>query len=293
MVKRTKNLPAVGSLAVLPARGSIDNFIAWCHQVPILNAQEEHTLVMRYYEKNDLEAVHKLVIHNMRFVIHIARKYKGYGLALNDLVQEGSIGLMKAIKRFDPNKNVRLISFAVYWIRAEIHEFILKNWRIVKVATTKAQRKLFFNLRSMKKRLAQLDDKEAKEISQNLNVKTKEVLEMEKRMGAHDVSFDPLPTESSSEDETALAPAETLSALNADPAETFEEEQWQDNLRQKLHQALEKLDPRSIDIIRARWFVDKKASLHELAKKHNISAERVRQIESKALTKLRTISQQP
>ncbi len=281
-----KNLPITYPAVGLPSKGSLESFISWCYSLPVLDAKEERRLASRYHDHDDLEAAHKLIIHNMRFVVHIARGYGGYGLALSDLIQEGSVGLMKAVKRFDPKIKVRLISFAVYWVRAEIHEFVLKNWRIVKVATTKAQRTLFFNLRKMKKRVAWLNNKEVEEISRQLKVKPEEVLEMERRMSSYDVSFDPV-SDSSSEEEKEIdfAPAEYLPACS-DHAKEFEEEQWKTEQYQGVSDALEKLDPRSLDIIKRRWLASKKATLHELAKEYSISAERIRQIEDKALKQL-------
>lgn len=284
-----KNLPMLASTLPVPVPGGMDSFIAWTHKVPVLDPEEEHSLAVRYREHNDLEAAHKLVIHNMRFVIHIARGYQGYGLALPDLVQEGAIGLMKAVKRFDPKARVRLISFAVYWIRAEIHEFILKNWRIAKIATTKAQRKLFFNLRSMKKRIAWLNREEVEAISDQLGVKPEEVLEMEKRMSDQDISFDAPPAQAAGEkDETVFSPSEYLVAPESqDPAQQAETEQWKSQRYQRMREELEKLDSRSLEIIRLRWLSSKKATLSDLAKRFKISAERVRQIENKALKQLR------
>ena len=284
-----KNLPMLTTQLPVPVAGGMDSFITWAYKIPVLDVEEEQGLAIRYREHNDLEAAHKLVMHNMRFVIHIARGYRGYGLALSDLVQEGTIGLMKAVKRFDPNVRVRLISFAVYWIRAEIHEFILKNWRIAKVATTKAQRKLFFNLRSMKKRIAWLNREEVEEISDQLGVKPEEVLEMEKRMSDQDISFDAASTATCGErDEPVFSPSEYLADPNSlDPAQEAEEEQWKSQCYQRMREQLEKLDPRSLEIVRLRWLNSKKATLSDLAKRFKISAERIRQIEDKALKQLR------
>lgn len=253
-------------------------------QIPILSADEEHQLAVRLYEENDLKAAQKLVVSHLRFVAHIARSYSGYGLSEADLIQEGSIGLMKAVKRFDPSVGVRLISFAVYWIRAEIHEFILRNWRIVKVATTKAQRKLFFNLRSQKKQLGWFNDEEVGSVADELGVKRSDVLEMEKRLSGMDIGFDG-PDDN---DETVIpAPANYLEDNSLEPSQLIEQSDWSENQETRLYSALKDLDDRSRDILQQRWLTDKKSTLHQLADKYDVSAERIRQLESNAIKKLR------
>jgi RNA polymerase sigma-32 factor len=219
--------------------------------------------------------------------VHIARGYTGYGLPLGDLIQEGNIGLMKAVRRFDPSHGVRLVSFAVHWIRAEIHEFILRNWRIVKIATTKAQRKLFFNLRSSKKRLGWFNQEEVKTVAQDLGVSAEEVLEMESRLSGQDVSFDPTPQTGSEDERDNAAPIAYLQDPNADPAEQLEQEDWEGKITDRLVEALESLDARSRAIVQRRWLSDAKPTLHELAAEYNVSAERIRQLESNAMKKLK------
>lgn len=279
-----KNLVKSKDTMMVPVR-SLSAYISAAYGIPVLDAEEEQRLARLYKQENDVEAARKLAMHNLRFVIQIARGYNGYGLALGDLIQEGNIGLLKAIQRFDPAIGVRLVSFAVHWIRAEIHEFIIKNWRIVKVATTKAQRKLFFNLRSSKKRIGWMNQEEIKEIANQLGVKPKEVAEMEKRMGQSEISIDPVPN---AHEEVAYSPVAYLTDdREIDPAERFEEVQAGTYNRRKLNQALKTLDERSLAILKARWLSDKKATLHTLAAQYKISAERVRQIESQALQKLR------
>ena len=279
-----KNLVKSKDMMMVPV-SSLNAYISAAYGIPILEAEEEQRLARLYRQKNDVEAARKLAMHNLRFVIQIARGYNGYGLALGDLIQEGNIGLLKAIQRFDPTIGVRLVSFAVHWIRAEIHEFIIKNWRIVKIATTKAQRKLFFSLRSSKKRLGWMNQGEVEEIAKQLGVKPKEVLEMEKRMGQPEMSIDPIPD---AHDEAAYSPISYLEdQREIDPEEHFEELQTGLYNHKKLNNALNNLDGRSLAILRARWLSDKKATLHELAAEYKISAERVRQIESSALQKLR------
>ncbi len=266
--------------------GNLESYIHAIHAIPVLEAEEERELAERLKYASDLEAARQLILHNLRFVVKVARGYSGYGLPLGDLVQEGNVGLMKAVKRFDPDMNVRLISFAVHWIRAEIHEFILRNWKIVKVATTKAQRKLFFNLRSSKKRLGWLNQEEAQSMADDLGVTTAEVLEMEKRMSAHDVSFD-LSIDQDEEDSANFSPSQYLVAESADPAETLEAEEWDTHTRGRFQTALANLDARSRDILASRWLVEEKATLHELAEKYSVSAERIRQLENAAVSKLR------
>ena len=265
---------------------SLESFIASAMQIPVLSMEEEHALALHLYEDNDLDAARTLIIHNLRFVIHVARGYLGYGLPLADLVQEGNVGLMKAINRFNPNRGVRLVSFAVHWIRAEIHEFVLHNWRIVKIATTKAQRKLFFNLRSSKKRLAWLSQDEVDTVAKELGVKRSEVMEMEKRLSNQDLGFDL--DHSDHKDECGhFAPAAYLSHEEDNPEIQTENEDWESHQNQQLHKALTVLDKRSRDIIAQRWLSEKRATLRELATKYKISAERVRQLESNAIKTLK------
>lgn len=266
--------------------GSLDAYIAAAYSVPVLAAEEERRLAIRYHEENDVEAARKLALHNLRFVIQVARGYLGYGLALGDLVQEGNIGLLKAIKRFDPAIGVRLVSFAVHWIRAEIHEFIIRNWRIVKVATTKAQRKLFFNLRGKKKRLGWMNREEVEQVAKDLGVKPADVLEMENRLNGREVSFDPAPGD---DGEHRAAPADYLKSEDAetDPAQALERAQWHEYQHGRMLDAMKQLDPRSLEILKARWLADDKTTLQQLAKRHKVSPERIRQIESRAIAQLR------
>ena len=266
--------------------GNLESYIHAIHSIPVLEADEERELAERLKYQGDLEAARQLILHNLRFVVKVARGYNGYGLPLGDLVQEGNVGLMKAVKRFDPDMNVRLISFAVHWIRAEIHEFILRNWKIVKVATTKAQRKLFFNLRSSKQRLGWLSHEEATAMANDLGVSTAEVLEMEKRLSANDVAFD-MSADQDDDERADFSPSQYLAAESADPAEVLEAEEWDTYTRDRFQQALDSLDKRSQDILASRWLVENKATLHELADKYNVSAERIRQLENAAVGKLR------
>lgn len=273
-------------LALPSLTGSLNQYINSAYRIPVLSAEEEHELAVRFHDEDDLDAARQLVMAHLRFVVQIARGYNGYGLALNDLVQEGNIGLMKAVKRFDPAVGVRLVSFAVHWIRAEIHEFVLKNWRIVKVATTKAQRKLFFNLRSKKKRLGWMNLQEVETVAMDLGVKPEVVLEMEKRLSAHDSAFD-TPIDDN-DDQAWKAPAVHLRDHQAlDPAMALENDDWKSQQQASLAEAMQTLDDRSKDILQRRWLSDSKATLHELADEYGISAERIRQIESAAMKKLR------
>lgn len=265
--------------------GSIESYISSVNQVPILSLEEEQVLARRLRDEDDLEAARRLVMSHLRFVVKIARGYSGYGLQQADLIQEGNVGLMKAVKRFDPDVGVRLVSFAVHWVRAEMHEYILKNWRIVKIATTKAQRKLFFNLRSSKKRLGWLNQNEVNEVAETLGVKPSDVMEMEKRMGNYDASFDGLSDDD--DDETVYAPAHYVKNKAAGPEELIETAQVNNESQNALHTALALLDDRSKDIIAKRWLAEDKSTLHELAEVHSVSAERIRQIESNAMKKLR------
>jgi len=265
--------------------GSLDAYVNAAYSFPVLTSEEEKDLAIQLRDHNDIDAARKLIMHNLRFVVQVARGYAGYGLPLNDLIQEGNVGLMKAVKRFDPEMNVRLVSYAVHWIRAEMHEFILRNWRIVKVATTKAQRKLFFNLRSAKKRLAWLNNKEVEMVAKDLGVTKKEVLEMESRLSGQDITFDI--EKENDEDSKYLAPAAFLHDENSNVADSAEEADWQSDRAEQLAAALQTLDKRSSYILRHRWLHDKKSTLHELAKKYGVSAERIRQIEENAMKKLR------
>ena len=271
-------------LALAGPLGSLDAYIDRVSRIPVLSREQEHDLAVRYRSEDDLDAARKLVLSHLRFVVHIARGYLGYGLPMGDLVQEGNVGLMKAVKRFDPNVGVRLVSFAVHWIRAEIHEYVLRNWRLVKVATTKSQRKLFFNLRKMKKNLAWLSDEETKAVARDLGVEVSDVREMEQRLSARDMSFDPTPE---NDEDTTYSPAMYLPASNADPAIEVEREEWEEDSSDRLSIAMEKLDERSRHILQRRWMTDDKATLHELADEYGISAERVRQVESNAINKLK------
>lgn len=272
------------STALIPT-GSIDAYISAAYQLPMLSLEEEQAHARRLRNQGDLESARILVLSHLRFVIRIARGYSGYGLALNDLIQEGTLGLMKAVRRFDPDQGVRLVSFAVHWIRAEIHEFILRNWRIVKVATTKAQRKLFFNLRSSKKRLGWFSADEVKEVAQELGVKPSEVLEMERRMSSPDVAFD---TPDSDEDaDMGTTPSAYLEDMRLEPLALLEKCDSSEKRQLQLYSALNELDERSRAILQARWLAEGKKTLHELADDYGVSAERIRQIEKNAMDKLR------
>ncbi|MFP5305861.1 MAG: RNA polymerase sigma factor RpoH [Gammaproteobacteria bacterium] len=270
-------------MSLVPLAGSLDAYIAHVNQIPALDADAEKQLATRLREENDLAAAQQLVLANLRHVVHIARGYLGYGLQFADLIQEGNIGLMKAVKRFDPAVGVRLISFAVHWIKAEIHEFILRNWRIVKIATTKAQRKLFFNLRSAKRELGWLNREQAETIAADLNVKPEEVLQMEARLGGHDMSFSASPADT----EDSYMPEDYL-ADEHDAIAALEQAEWQDEREAKMRAALTGLDERARDILQRRWLSDnEKAGLQELADEYGVSAERIRQIEAAAMKKLR------
>jgi len=264
--------------------GSLDAYIERVSRIPVLTREQELELASRFRSEGDLDAARELVLSHLRFVVHIARGYVGYGLPMGDLVQEGNVGLMKAVKRFDPDVGVRLVSFAVHWIRAEIHEYVLRNWRLVKIATTKAQRKLFFNLRRLKKNLAWLTDSETRAVARDLGVTPEEVTEMEKRLAARDLSFDPTPEDDGDE---AYTPAMYLPAADADPSVQAEREEWQETTAERLGLAIETLDDRSRDILKSRWMTDDKATLHQLADRYGVSAERIRQLEANAIKKLR------
>ena len=266
--------------------GSFDAYVERVSRVPVLSREHEKELALRLRDEGDLEAARELVMSHLRFVVHIARGYLGYGLPIGDLVQEGNVGLMKAVKRFDPNVGVRLVSFAVHWIRAEIHEYVLRNWRLVKVATTKAQRKLFFNLRKLKKNLGWLSESERLAVASDLGVSPEEVTEMEKRLSSRDLSFDPVVE---SDDDEAYTPAMYLPAPDSDPALAVENEEWEDATADSVAAAFRTLDERSRDILSSRWMSEHKATLHELAERYGVSAERIRQIEANAIRKLRAI----
>jgi RNA polymerase sigma-32 factor len=267
--------------------GSFDAYMDKVSRIPVLSREDEAALARRFRNDGDLEAARQLVLSHLRFVVHIARGYSGYGLPLGDVVQEGNVGLMKAVKRFDPTVGVRLVSFAVHWIRAEIHEYVLRNWRLVKVATTKAQRKLFFNLRKMKKNLAWLSHEETLAVARDLKVSPAEVTEMEKRLAARDLSFDPVPDAGSEDGDETYSPAAYLPAPDADPAAQIENAEWEDTTGDRLQAAMKTLDPRSRDILVNRWTGEASATLHDLAEKYGVSAERIRQIEANAIKKLR------
>ena len=269
---------------MVPGR-DLNAYITSVNRIAVLSAEEELELANKYYYEQDLEAARKLVLAHLRFVVHIAKSYSGYGLSESDLIQEGNVGLMKAVKRFNPEVGVRLVSFAVHWIKAEMHEFILRNWRIVKVATTKAQRKLFFNLRGSKKRLGWLSQEEAENVASDLGVDANTVMQMEGRMGAYDASFDGA---ADADDEDAYqAPAQYLEDSRYDPAVRVEEEEWEKASNDGLYVALSELDERSRDILAQRWLNDRKATLHDLAAKYDVSAERIRQLEKNAMDKVK------
>jgi RNA polymerase sigma-32 factor len=274
------------STAVGPL-GSVDAYLERVSHIPVLNREEELALANRFHREGDLEAARQLVLSHLRFVVHIARGYTGYGLPVSDLIQEGNVGLMKAVKRFDPTVGVRLVSFAVHWIRAEIHEYVLRNWRLVKVATTKAQRKLFFNLRRHKKNLGWLTDAETQAVARELGVEAKEVTEMEKRLSSRDLSFDPAPD--TDDEEGGYSPAAYLPQPDADPAVLIERDQWDGDVADRVGAALATLDERSQQILKRRWMTDDKATLHDLAAEYGVSAERIRQIEANAIKKLRQL----
>jgi RNA polymerase sigma-32 factor len=265
--------------------GNLEAYINAVYRLPILSADEERNLAVRLRDHGDLEAARKLITHHLRFVVQVARGYRGYGLQEGDLIQEGNIGLMKAVKRFDPDVGVRLVSFAVHWIRAEIHEFILRNWRIVKVATTKAQRKLFFNLRGAKKRLGWLNRKEVETVAGDLGVSPDDVMEMEGRLGNQDIGFDFDPED----EDSYVAPAAYLEDQRADPAQAAEQSDWDSFHTERLHTALSTLDERSRDILAKRWLAENKTTLTELADEYQVSAERIRQLENNAIKKLRAV----
>ncbi len=262
--------------------GSLDQYIQTVNATPVLSAEQEQALARRLAETDDLDAARELIVAHLRFVVHIARGYMGYGLPLGDLIQEGNVGLMKAVRRFDPDVGVRLVSFAVHWIRAEIHEFVIRNWRLVKIATTKAQRKLFFNLRKSRKHLGWLSKDETDAVAADLGVSPREVTEMEKRLSGHDVTFDASPS-----DDDDFAPVAYLPSPVPDPASAVEAEDWETDQRERLTAALDALDDRSRTIVMRRWLAESKSTLHQLADEYGVSAERIRQIEAAAIRKLK------
>lgn len=274
----------INSMSLVP-QGSIGAYVQSVNQFSMLSAEEEKELAERLFNHGDLDAAKKLVMSHLRFVAYIAKSYAGYGLPQADLIQEGNVGLMKAVKRFDPSVGVRLVSFAVHWIKAEIHEYVIRNWRVVKVATTKAQRKLFFNLRKAKKRLGWFSQDEVATVAENLNVSTKDVLEMESRLNGQDQSFD---LSSDNDDDSCFAPVQYLEDKSADVALSVEAENSQLHLKTKLHSALSLLDQRSQDIVSSRWLSEPKATLQDLASRYHVSAERIRQLEANAITKLKS-----
>jgi RNA polymerase sigma-32 factor len=274
------------ALALSNPGSDIDKYLSQVYQIPVLTREEELELTTEFFETEDVKLAHKLVIAHLRFVVHIAKSYAGYGLPIADIIQEGNVGLLKAVTKFDPNKGVRLVSFAVHWIKAEIHEFILKNWRIVKIATTKAQRKLFFNLRSKKKNTGWLTDEEAKRIAKELDVSVKEVMHMENRLNSADSAFD-APTDEE-DNEKAFSPSQYLEDNSFNPEDITEQKNYEDVNHTALLKNISALDKRSQDIIRARWLDDNKITLNELADKYSVSAERIRQIEATAFKKLKT-----
>jgi RNA polymerase sigma-32 factor len=274
----------INSMSLVP-QGSIEAYVQSVNQFSMLSAEQEKELAERLFHEGDLDAAKKLVMSHLRFVAYIAKSYAGYGLPQADLIQEGNVGLMKAVKRFDPSVGVRLVSFAVHWIKAEIHEFVIRNWRMVKVATTKAQRKLFFNLRRAKKRLGWFSKDEVTNIAETLNVTPKDVMEMESRLNAQDQSFD---LSVGDDDDSSFAPVQYLEDKSADVATTVEAENSQLHTKSKLHYALAQLDERSQDIISSRWLSEPKATLQDLSSRYHISAERVRQIEANAIKKLQS-----
>jgi RNA polymerase sigma-32 factor len=271
--------------------GSLDAYVERVSRIPVLTREEESALARRLRNDGDLDAARHLVLSHLRFVVHIARGYSGYGLPVGDLIQEGNVGLMKAVKRFDPDVGVRLVSFAVHWIRAEIHEYVLRNWRLVKIATTKAQRKLFFNLRRFKKNLGWLTESETRAIAADLGVSTSEVTDMEQRLSSRDLSFDPAPD--ADEEDGAYSPSAYLPHPEADPSVAVEREQWDEDTADRLAHAMKTLDERSQHILRSRWMTEEKATLHELADQYGVSAERIRQIEANAIKKLRGLVAEP
>ena len=285
VLKERTMTKAIQTMEWMTPGANLNAYIQGTATVPILSVEEERSLGEALYYEEDLDAARRLVMSHLRFVVHIARSYSGYGLPLADLIQEGNVGLMKAVRRFNPEKGVRVVSFAVHWIKAEIHEFILRNWRIVKIATTKSQRKLFFNLRSAKKQLQWLTADEAKAVAEDLGVEVKDVMEMEMRLTARDSAFDAPADED--DDSVAYAPALYLEDKGADPAQLVENENYEGDNNLRLAEAVKTLDERSQAILQRRWLDDKKATLHQLADEYGVSAERIRQLEKNAMKKVR------
>ena len=277
------DLAIKNEIQLLGPIGSIEAYISIVNQAPVLTKEEEHALAVKFKENNDLDAARQLVLSQLRFVVHIARTYSGYGLPLADIIQEGNVGLMKAVKKFDPDKGVRLVTYAVHWIRAEIHEFVFDNWKIVKVATTKAQRKLFFKLRNSKKKVGWLTNDEKNLIANDLGVKTRDVETMEQRLASKDVLFD----RPEDDNDSYVSPAGFLPAPNSDPSRLVEKENWLESNIELLSEAMDNLDNRSKEVLKLRWLTEEKVTLKELAKKFNVSLERVRQIEEQAILDLR------
>ncbi len=277
------DLAIKNEIQLLGPIGSIESYISIVNQAPVLTKEEEHALAVKFKENNDLDAARQLVLSQLRFVVHIARTYSGYGLPLADIIQEGNVGLMKAVKKFDPDKGVRLVTYAVHWIRAEIHEFVFDNWKIVKVATTKAQRKLFFKLRNSKKKIGWLTNDEKSLIANDLGVKTTDVETMEQRLASKDVLFD----RPEDDNDSYVSPAGFLPAPNSDPSRLVEKENWLESNIELLSEAMDNLDNRSKEVLKLRWLTEEKVTLKELAKKFNVSLERVRQIEEQAILDLR------
>ena len=277
------DLAIKNEIQLLGPIGSIEAYIGIVNQAPVLTKEEEHALAVKFKENNDLDAARQLVLSQLRFVVHIARTYSGYGLPLTDIIQEGNVGLMKAVKKFDPDKGVRLVTYAVHWIRAEIHEFVFDNWKIVKVATTKAQRKLFFKLRNSKKKIGWLTNDEKSLIANDLGVKTRDVETMEQRLASKDVLFD----RPEDDNDSYVSPAGFLPAPNSDPSRLVEKENWLESNIELLSEAMDNLDNRSKEVLKLRWLTEEKVTLKELAKKFNVSLERVRQIEEQAILDLR------
>ncbi|RLV57742.1 RNA polymerase sigma factor RpoH [Parashewanella curva] len=281
----TQDKPSMALMMVPQGSSSLESYVQSVHGISMLDAETEYELAKRLQETGDLQAAKKLIMSHLRFVVHVAKGYSGYGLPQADLIQEGNIGLMKAVKRFDPTVGVRLVSFAVHWIKAEIHEYVLKNWRIVKVATTKAQRKLFFNLRKAKKRLGWFSDDEVSMVADNLGVSKKDVMEMESRMAAQDPAFDL--ASDNDDDSTDFAPVQYLEDNSSDHAQTIEQDNWESQAQARLLSAIKTLDERSQHILQARWLDEDKATLHDLAAEYNVSAERIRQLEKSAMKKIK------
>ena len=280
----TKELALKNELALMGPMGSLDAYISIVNQTPVLSREEERELAYRFKNENDLDAARKLIVSQLRFVVHIARTYSGYGLPLADLIQEGNIGLMKAVKKFNPDRGTRLVTYAVHWIRSEIHEFVFNNWKIVKVATTKAQRKLFFKLRNAKKSIGWLTNDEKTLIAKDLGVKPKDVATMEQRFASVDMPYDLGNTDS---DEDYVSPAGFLPSPDPDPSSIVENDNWLQGKKEQLSSALEDLDNRSKEILMSRWLTDEKVTLKELAKQYQVSIERIRQIEESAIQELR------